>query len=273
MPRDLNIGLTDEQKQARRNSLGGSDANIIMSGDDERIYNLWLEKTGQKESEDLSGILPVIMGQFTEPLNIFWYEKQTGRAVTDEQLQVKHPQYSFMACTLDGKTVSSGGSPAIFEAKHVNAFSNIDEVVQRYMPQLHHNASANGLNSFVLSVFVGTLKWELYEGEVDAWYVAQLIEAEEKFWNCVQNKTPPNGFAAIEAPKPPTEFREIDMTGNNMWASLCVDYIDNEKAAKKHEKAKKDLKAMVEDDVGLAFGHGLQIKRGKTGSLSFSKQK
>jgi hypothetical protein len=37
--------------------------------------------------------------------------------------------------------------------------------------------------------------------------------------------------------------------------------------AKDHERAAKELKAMVEDDVGLAAGHGAQIKRGRNGSL------
>lgn len=272
MTRTLIMGLTDEQKAARKNSIGGSDANIILSGDDEKILNLWLEKTGQKEPENLDDVLPVVMGQFTEPLNLYWYEKQTGRAVTDEQAQLKHGEYPFMSCTLDGLTTTEAGHKAIFEAKHVNAFSKIEDVVQRYMPQLHHNMAVAGLSHAVLSVFKGTLEYEVFEVEADFWYTAQLIDAEKEFWRCIQEKISPV-IQAIEAPKLPTEFRDMDMSGNNAWASYAADYLQNEGASKVFEKAKKELKGLVANDVGFAYGHGIEIKRSKSGSLTFAKQK
>ena len=46
----------------RRKGIGGSDANIIMSGDPERLIALWREKRGEAEPEDLSGNLAVQMG-------------------------------------------------------------------------------------------------------------------------------------------------------------------------------------------------------------------
>ena len=65
-------------REARRRFLGGSDANIILSGDAARIRQLWLEKRGEAEPEDLSGKLPVMLGCWTEPFNRQWYEKLTG---------------------------------------------------------------------------------------------------------------------------------------------------------------------------------------------------
>lgn len=269
--RTLNVGLTETQKQNRLHSLGGSDANIILSGDQEKIVNLWLEKTGQKETENLDDVLPVVMGQFTEPLNLYWYEKQTGLQVTSEQLQVKHSEHEFMACTLDGLTTTKAGKEAIFEAKHVNAFSKIEDVVQRYMPQLHHNMAVAGLSHAVLSIFKGTLEYEVFEVEADFWYTAQLIDAEKEFWRCVQQNVSPV-IQTVEPPKLPTEFRDVDMTANNSWASNATDYLANESASKVFEKAKKELKSLVANDAGRAFGHGIEISRSKSGSLIFSKQ-
>ena len=37
---------------------------------------LWLVKTGRKEPEDLSEILPVQLGSFTEEFNLDWFSKQ-----------------------------------------------------------------------------------------------------------------------------------------------------------------------------------------------------
>lgn len=96
--------LTDEQKLFRKLGIGGSDANIIMGGDDEKLLNLWLEKRGQRESDDLSDVLIVQMGNWTEPHNRAWFEKNTGRKVTDAGEQRICLDYPFMLCTLDGMT-------------------------------------------------------------------------------------------------------------------------------------------------------------------------
>lgn len=95
--------LTNEQKEFRRHGIGGSDANTIMGGDPEKVLRLWKEKRGEIEPEDLSSVLPVRMGSFTEPLNIQWFEEQTGKVVTHNGDQRKSTEYPWMLCTLDGE--------------------------------------------------------------------------------------------------------------------------------------------------------------------------
>ena len=41
------LRLGAEAADARANGIGGSDANVILSGDAERIRELWLEKRGE----------------------------------------------------------------------------------------------------------------------------------------------------------------------------------------------------------------------------------
>ena len=41
----------------RRYFIGGSDARIIMGGDEATLLRLWREKRGETEPEDLSGNL------------------------------------------------------------------------------------------------------------------------------------------------------------------------------------------------------------------------
>lgn len=211
--RSLNVGLTDEQKAARKNGLGGSDANILMAGDEAAILHLWEVKTGQAEPEDLSGVLPVMMGQWTEELNRFWFEKETGRRISCEGESRVHLEHAFMACTLDGLTDTADGTLAVFEAKHVNAFAKIEEVEQKYMPQLHHNMAVCGLDRAVLSVFVGTLTWVHTEVTLDDWYLAELIDRETAFWRAVQTNEPPPFLKPVAAPVPQSQWRTVDMTG------------------------------------------------------------
>ena len=49
----LRLGQADRDE--RRLFIGGSDANVILSGDAERILRLWREKRGEAEPEDLVG--------------------------------------------------------------------------------------------------------------------------------------------------------------------------------------------------------------------------
>ena len=52
----------------RRSFIGGSDARIIMCDDEAALIQLWREKRGDAEPEDLSGNLIVQLGAATEEL-------------------------------------------------------------------------------------------------------------------------------------------------------------------------------------------------------------
>lgn len=53
----------------RRSCIGGSDANVILSGQADRILALWAEKRGEAEAVDLSDRISVLLGCWTEPFN------------------------------------------------------------------------------------------------------------------------------------------------------------------------------------------------------------
>ncbi len=269
----LTLGLTAEQKLERRNGIGGSDASVIMGGDPAALIALWEQKRGLAEPEDLSRVLPVQMGSHTEPLNLDWYEMTTGRLVTREGELRKATAYPFMRCTLDGLTTTGTGKPAVFQAKHVNAFSKIDEVAQRYMPQLHHEMHVVGVRHAILSVFIGTMTYEHVEIECDDFYLAQLIDREREFWRCVETGEPPAAMPVVPAPSLPVKFRTVDMTGSNVWAAFAGDWLANRDAAKTFEAATKEIKSLVEPDVGTATGHGIEVKRSKAGSLTIKALK
>ena len=64
-----NLGLTPHQQASRAGSIGGSDANAILSGSENRILRLWQEKRGEAEAEDLSSSVAVMLGCWTEAFN------------------------------------------------------------------------------------------------------------------------------------------------------------------------------------------------------------
>ena len=269
------LGLSAEDRAARLDLIGGSDANTLMSGDIERVNNLWEEKLRLREPDDLSDVLQVQLGAFTEPFNVAWYEKHTGRKVIRRGEALVHLDHDWMGATLDGVSVAAllvGDLERVFEAKHVSAFAKPDEVLAKYLPQLTHNMLVAGLQHADLSVIFGNHKFEVFSVKLDADYAEQLMAVEEAFWRCVQTRTRPHAVA-VKAPVPVSAMRVVDMAGSNAWSVAAADWVANKVAAKTFEDAAKTLKALVADDVKEAFGSGVQAKRNAAGSISISEIK
>jgi predicted phage-related endonuclease len=205
------------------------------------------------------------MGCWTEPFNRMWFMRETGLEVINAGKSMACPWNLWRLCTLDGQVPEKGN--AIWEAKHTGAFSKPEEILARYAPQLQHNMAVCGVDLAILSVIYGNHKWEIYEVAADWLYQEELLEAERRFWGAVESGDCPVAVAAPPPPKP-IATREVDMSGSNSWAARAADWLTHREAARVHADAAKELKALVEDDVSRAFGHGIEIKRSKAGALT-----
>jgi len=259
---ELKLRLDDDELQARRRYIGGSDANILMNGSPDEIHQLWMVKTEQADYQDLTTVLPVCIGIVTEALNRHWYQAHTGHPVVRANTVVFDSTYTFMRATLDGEVAIADDKWATWEAKHVNEWSDVDATVQKYMPQLHHNSWITGHKHAILSMLIGTTKWRWFEIEIDDFYQMQLIDREREFWNCIESMTVPAGYAPLEPPVPSSKMREVNMQGDNFWAVMAEQYLSNKDEAKLYDLASKALKDKMAADVGRAYGHGIQVKRG-----------
>ena len=190
----------------RRAFIGGSDARIILGSDEAALVQLWREKRGEAEPEDLSGNLIVQLGRATEELNRSWFERNTGRQVRDVQRRVRHSAIPWMAATLDGIVE---GTEAVFEAKFMLPWS-FSEVAaaEKYMAQVQHNMWVTHLRSSVLSIITGGGKWVEVAIPMDPLYLTVLVSAEKKFWRCVQSGEVPHLIMA-EPPRPRIEAIRI----------------------------------------------------------------
>src|SRR5208283_163077 len=170
---DVDFLKPQENRRARRHFLGGSDARIIMSPDEAALIRLWKEKRGEAEPEDFSDNLVVQLGVATEALNRTWYERNTGRAVSDIQRWVQHPVRRFLAATLDGfshqanvlvpnvcqctkRSAFVNDLDAVFEAKFMLPWSFSEEAAaEKHMDQLQHNMWVTNARSAALSIIIG----------------------------------------------------------------------------------------------------------------------
>ena len=254
-------------KRDRRSFIGGSDARIIMGSDEAALIRLWREKRGEAVSEDLSGNLIVQLGAATEDLNRSWFERNTGRRVTDVQRHVKHSAIPWMRATLDGIV---DGIEAVFEAKFMLPWSFSEEAAaEKYLPQLQHNMWVANAASAVLSIITGGGKWVEINLSADPLYQHLLLTAEKKFWRCVESGEPPRLFG-IEPPLPRIEaVRTVDMSASNAWAEFATVFRNTREAFLEHERSKAELKGLMPEDAKEAIGHGIRAKRSRSGAVSF----
>jgi predicted phage-related endonuclease len=251
----------------RRAFIGGSDARIIMGGDEAAVLRLWREKRGEAEPEDLSGNLIVQLGRATEELNRSWYERNTGHSVRDVQKRVRHSTIFWMVATLDGIVEQTG---AVFEAKFMLPWSFSEETAaEKYMAQLQHNMWVTQSRLAVVSIITGGGKWAEMTIPVDPLYLSVLVSAEKKFWRCVQSGETPH-LVNAEPPRPRIEaVRIVDMSASNSWAEFAALFRRTRPAYLEHERAKSELKALLPEDAKEAIGHGLRARRSKSGAVSF----
>jgi predicted phage-related endonuclease len=261
------VGKGSNAELDRRYFVGGSDACIIMGKDETALRRLWREKRGEVYPVDLSGNLLVQLGAVTEDLNRRWYEANAGQVITDVQKHIRHPVLRWMGATLDGRVQAR---EAVFEAKFMLPWSFSEEAAaEKHMPQLQHNMWVVAARSAVLSIITGGGKWVEIKTHADPLYQHLIVTAERKFWRCVESGEPPTLFG-VDPPKPRIEaVRIVDMSASNAWAEFAGVFLRTRTAHLEHEKAKAELKSLVPEDARQAIGHGIRVRRSKTGAINF----
>lgn len=257
----------------RQGFIGGSDATTIMQF---KWYDLWLVKTGRAESEDLSDNIAVQLGSHTENFNIKWFEKSTGCFVplTSQQKQFKKTVGNVpLVGTVDGVLAKT---KQIIEAKHTNPFNDMNDMIERYMPQIQLYCHLSGAEGCHLSVIFGNSKWQSAFVHYDEEYFNNMMVFINDFWWHVVNDKEPVG---IDTPEdisinsiPVDNMVVRDASTDNAFVDASITYINGLEQNKVFENAKKDLKNMVGSNEREVFCDYLTIKRDKRGSLRISKR-
>jgi hypothetical protein len=265
------VGLSPEQIKQRDGKLTASRVACLMTGDTDKIMNLWRELVGDPAfvPEDLSDVWAVQLGAWTEPFNLDWYEKRTGQSLARRGEVVVHPNFDWAAATLDGWD-SALSAPV--ECKHVGGFEPIAKVLERYAPQAHWQMMVTGATQCVFSIIEGAREPVIEIVDLDRDYAAELLARAKAFMFCVGTLTPPV-LGAEPVPAPVRPVKSYDMTGNNQWASDAVTWLSTRQARKDNEAVEKSIKSVVPADAIKCMGHGITVSRSKAGSLSIRELK
>lgn len=247
--------------------IGGSDMRRIMNGD---WISLWKEKTKRKEPDDLSGVLPVQLGIYTEQFNIDWFAKDMQISIPKENLQ-REFTLNWEGVPLKGTVDAQLDSHEILECKHTFDANTMESCIKMYMPQIQFYLWVSNSKGCYLSVLFGNRKWDYVFVHRDFDYIEKMKVYVKEFWQLVRDDEIPFGDDEVS----PVSIDKIkvngmvrrDASGDNEFISRCHDYIEKQESAASFESAKSDLKAMVGDNEREVYCDLLTIKRDKRGAL------
>lgn len=236
----------------RRNGVGGSDAPAIMKVSPwSTPYQKWEEKVYSLSQADNSAKR---FGRETEEASRREFESMMGVSVFP--LNIENIQTPWVRASLDGIDLNGD---IIVEIKKANKEDHIvashGKVPDKYYPQCQHIIKATGSNGmFYFSSPADGSKGVIVEVSRDSSYIEdKLFPMEEKFWNMVLNKIPP-------------ELLEKDMTdmeGNVNWEILASEIL-NIRSTKKtiEEREAEILESLKSLSQGRsAKGHGIVLQK------------
>lgn len=169
--------------KTRNLGIGGSEASVIVGLNKwKSSFQLWLEKTGQVEPEDLSDNEYVYWGTVLEQAVADRFCELTGKKVQKRGI-MQSEEYPFMLASVDRMVV---GENAGLECKTTNGFAGKqwedDEVPDSYYVQCQHYMAVTGCEKWYIAVLIGGNKFiwkEIPRNDDD---IAALIQAEKDFW-------------------------------------------------------------------------------------------
>lgn len=198
--------------EERKKGLGASDAGTIIGVNKWKSnVDLFKEKTGLQEAEDISHKPQVQLGHDEEPLIRELFALENPEYQVDYESPYKmifHDTHNFLFCTPDGElTEKANGRKGILEIKTTEIKRSEqwkewdDQIPQTYYAQICHQLLATGWDFAVLKARIryykdGELRiaerqYRIEREEVQA-DMDYILEKETEFWKCVQErKCPP----------------------------------------------------------------------------------
>lgn len=248
--------LTKEEVADRVNFIGGSDASIICGLN--RYKNkvqLWLEKTGQVEPEDISSQPQIIFGNYMEDGVAQWFEDNTGKRLHPKSKEkLIHPKYSWMVANLDRRLIDEN---AALECKTAGRpgeeWGDGENIIpDMYMTQCAHYCEVGGFDRiYICVVFSLTREFRWYVYEKNQALQDNLVAIENDFWL--------NNILANIAPIPATKDEVLSLYKESDSEPLIaedetVDILWKLKKIKESIKSLEKTEEEYVDKIAAAMG-------------------
>ncbi|KAB5608389.1 YqaJ viral recombinase family protein [Bifidobacterium jacchi] len=260
----------DAWLQFRTLGVGGSDMGTILGLNPYATpYDLWLEKTGRVEPEDISGKWAVIKGNALEVelRRRFRALHPEYKVIDGTDVSVVSKQHPTMHASLDGWLYDPDtDSWGILEIKTANAArgrtdwhddDNDPRIPDYYMAQVTHYMAVTGFTWGYVYADIGEAEPVAIRFDRDEQDVKTVVKAAEEFWRFVTDDRMPRlkGVDVAKAyPEPSTGMETCD--DDAQLAELMGEY---ERAKERAEKAKADLD-VLRDSLIVRIGDSTGVR-------------
>ena len=237
----------------RQSAIWATDARKIADG---KACEVYLEKIGQLEREDISHIEAVQWGlKLQEAIG-----REAGHRLKLElkeaDYELTHRRHSWMKSHFD--FISEDGKTLV-EVKNYNAAkrNQFDDAIMPLADraQCIHEAAVHSVDRIVLAVLFGGQELVLIDQKIPEAEKEELIKTEAEVWAAVQSKTPPT-------PTTPESARALWPTSNG---STMIANKPLEEACSRLKAIKAHLKTLEEEEERLQAS--IQGQMRETGTL------
>lgn len=249
----------------RRRFIGGSDVAAILGveGAYKTAFQIWAEKTGQVEPEDLSKVPRIRFGLAAEPELAAWYEDETSRLVRLHDPEwVLHPSLPAFGCHPDGIAFDSRGRRRLLEFKTTDGRLKReweDGTPLIYQCQVQHNLdvcmAAGAIDEPVADVvcLFGGNEPEVFEVPLDPDFTSAWRLRGEEWWNLhvIRGVPVPVGFGDKETLKrlfPRATLPAVELPGD--FEDLDRELVDLKASLARLEKRKEELENVLKAALG-----------------------
>jgi putative phage-type endonuclease len=242
----------------RKGFIGGSDIAAVMGVSRWKTpLQLWAEKTGQVEPEDISTKEYVELGSELEDFIAKRFEKVTGIKVRQAPQLYKRQDFPWMACQVDRLVT---GTDELLECKNASAWKEKEwegqDIPVEYILQVSWQLMVTGRKVGYIAVLIGGNKFIWKKIEADEELFGKMKDAAIAFWEMVEKKIPPVAEAADNR-----FMVELYPTGNSQMKEATQDVVDAVKMLQQTkaqiiemERTKDEIEAKIKAVIADANG-------------------
>jgi len=270
--------MTAIPREERRNWIGASESAALfgMSPFTTR-YQLWHEKRGTIDPDNLDDDERVNAGKYLEPAIAAWASFKWRWKITNVEGYSPHPTVPGMGCSLD--FVTEDGAPVeiknvdylVFRDKWQAEGAEIIDAPEHYLIQVQHQLACHPAADHAwLLACVGGNKLYRMRVERHANFIAALEAEVADFWQSIRDGKEPHPSFTQDAKTISRVYAlgggdVADLRDNNRMPELCSDYLRAklaEKAAKEvAETAMAEIRTLIGNAGTALVAGGYTIKR------------
>ena len=265
-------------REERRNGIGASDMGAVMGLSPWRSpYEVWLEKTGRVEPDDISDRPVVAFGNdFEETAGRNFEKEHSGSRVRRVNAMCQSIERPFVRASLDFECTMPGRDGwGVLEVKTSRDRAGFEgRMLPAYVAQATQQLYVTGRSWGVIwAFFRDTCEYGAYPVEPDADDLKAVTDAADSFWGFVERDEPPEmtgleseARALAEQHAEPGDEWEV---GGKAEASLVSELAEMGEAIKSMEgdrrRIQDRLKSAIGDSCGIEVpGYEVRWLRGQS---------